>query len=224
VIFLNFQDFRTSPAILAVALGVVIFVLAQSTFFLVKSWKKGKELGISTETLKNTVMSSAVFTVAPAISILATVLVLANALGLVLPWIRLTVIGNLAYETTAAQTSLDFWGATINSAVGDKEQFATIAWAMTLGSIAPLLLIPFLCKKLQKTVGKAVNKTKTQRSSVMPFRLPLSSASFSLLLPVKSTVTPQQQSHRPQQTAVLKKSSRFRVHRVQCQFLFLFLR
>ncbi len=160
---MNFQDFRTSPAIFAVALGVIVFVLAQSTFFLVKSWKKGKELGISVETLKNTAISSAVFTVAPAISILATVLVLANALGLVLPWIRLSVIGNLAYETTAAQTALDFWGTTINSAVGDKEQFATIAWAMTLGSIAPLILIPFLCKKLQKTVGKAVNKNENSK-------------------------------------------------------------
>ena len=160
---MNFQDFRTSPAIFAVALGVIVFVLVQSTFFLVKSWKKGKELGISVETLKNTAISSAVFTVAPAISILATVLVLANALGLVLPWIRLSVIGNLAYETTAAQTALDFWGTTINSAVGDKEQFATIAWAMTLGSIAPLILIPFLCKKLQKTVGKAVNKNENSK-------------------------------------------------------------
>lgn len=161
---MNFQDFRTSPAIFAVALAVIVFVLAQSAFFLVKSWKKGKELGISVETLKNTVVSSAVFTVAPAISILATVLVLANALGLVLPWIRLSVIGNLAYETTAAQTTLDFWGATINNAVGDKEQFATIAWAMTLGSIAPLILVPFLCKKLQKKVGDVVNKNeKTQK-------------------------------------------------------------
>ncbi len=157
---MNFQDFRTSPAIFAVALAVIVFVLAQSAFFLVKSWKKGKELGISVETLKNTVVSSAVFTVAPAISILATVLVLANALGLVLPWIRLSVIGNLAYETTAAQTTLDFWGATINNAVGDKEQFATIAWAMTLGSIAPLILVPFLCKKLQKKVGDVVNKNE----------------------------------------------------------------
>lgn len=160
---MNFQDFRTSPAIFAVALAVIVFVLAQSAFFLVKSWKKGKELGISVETLKNTVISSAVFTVAPAISILATVLVLANALGLVLPWIRLSVIGNLAYETTAAQTTLDFWGATINNAVGDKEQFATIAWAMTLGSIAPLLLVPFLCKKLQKKVGDVVNKNENTK-------------------------------------------------------------
>ncbi len=157
---MNFQDFRTSPVILAAALGVVAFVLAQSVFFLVKSWKKGKELGISKDTLKNTAITSALFTVAPAISILATVLVLANALGLVLPWIRLTVIGNLAYETTAAQTALDFWGTTINSAVGDKQQFATIAWAMTLGSIAPLILIPFLCKKLQKKVGDVVNKNE----------------------------------------------------------------
>jgi hypothetical protein len=163
VITLNFQDFRTSPVILAVALGIVAFVLAQSIFFLAKSWKKGKELGISVDTLKNTVVTSALFTVAPAISILATVLVLANALGLVLPWIRLTVIGNLAYETTAAQTALDFWGTTINSAVGDKQQFATIAWAMTLGSIAPLILVPFLCKKLQKTVGNAVNKNENSK-------------------------------------------------------------
>ncbi len=160
---MDFTDFRTSPVILAVALGVVVFVLAQSVFFLVKSWKKGKELGISIETLKNTAITSAVFTVAPAISILATVLVLANALGLILPWIRLTVIGNLAYETTAAQTALDFWGATINSAVGDKQQFATIAWAMTLGSIAPLILVPFLCKKLQKKVGDVVNKNENTK-------------------------------------------------------------
>lgn len=160
---MNFQDFRTSPVILAIALGVVVFVLAQSVFFLVKSWKKGKELGISVETLKNTAVTSAVFTVAPAISILATVLVLANALGLILPWIRLTVIGNLAYETTAAQTALDFWGTTINSAVDNKQQFATIAWAMTLGSIAPLLLVPFLCKKLQKKVGDVVNKNENSK-------------------------------------------------------------
>ena len=155
---MGFDNFRTSPVVWAIALGVIVFVLAQSIFFLVKSWKRAKQLGISSKTLKSTALQSAVFTVAPAISILATVLVLANALGLVLPWIRLTVIGNLAYETTAAQTALDFWGTSINNAVDEPVQFATIAWAMTLGSIAPLLLVPFLCKKLQKKVGEVVNK------------------------------------------------------------------
>ena len=160
---MGFDNFRTSPVVWAIALGVIVFVLAQSIFFLVKSWKRAKELGISSKTLKSTALQSAVFTVAPAISILATVLVLANALGLVLPWIRLTVIGNLAYETTAAQTALDFWGTSINNAVDDPVQFATIAWAMTLGSIAPLLLVPFLCKKLQKKVGEVVNKNENTK-------------------------------------------------------------
>lgn len=144
---------------------VVIFVLAQSLFFISKSWKRGKELGITKDTLKKTVVNSAVFTVAPAVSILATVIVLANALGLVIPWIRLSVIGNLAYETTAAQTALDFWGVSLKESYEtlSPEQFSTITWAMTVGSIAPLLLLPFLCKKLQKKVGDVVNKSEKSK-------------------------------------------------------------
>lgn len=154
------MDFKESSFMYAIALFVVAFVIAQSVFFLVKSLKKAKELGIPKDTLKTTMVSSALFTVAPAISILATVIVLANALGIVLPWIRLTVIGNLAYETTAAQTALDFWGESLKHSVSDPQQFATISWAMTLGSIAPLLLLPFLCKKLQKKIGATVNKSE----------------------------------------------------------------
>ena len=90
----------------------------------------------------------------------ATVIALAASLGVVLPWIRLSVIGNLAYETTAAQTALDVFGASLKNEVVDKGQFSTIAWAMTIGSIAPLILLPFLCKFLQKKVGKAVNKSE----------------------------------------------------------------
>lgn len=158
------EPFKFPNGGLMYALGVMVvaFVLAQSLFFIIKSWKKGTELGITKETLKNTVVNSAVFTVAPAISILATVIVLANALGIVIPWIRLSVIGNLAYETTAAQTALDFWGVSLKQSYEtlSPEQFSTIAWAMTVGCIAPLLLLPFLCKKLQKKVGDVVNKNE----------------------------------------------------------------
>ena len=153
-------DFKADKIMFLIAAAVIVFVIAQSVFFIVKSWKRAKELGISTSTLKSTVTSSALFTVAPAISILATVFVLANALGIVLPWIRLSVIGNLAYETTAAQTTLDYWGIALNKAVDDPQQFATISVAMTIGSIAPLLMIPFLCKFLQKKVGSAMNSSK----------------------------------------------------------------
>lgn len=153
--------FKESIFMYAIALFVVVFVTAQSIFFIVKSWRHAKELGIKKETLKNTVVSSILFTVAPAISILATVIVLSNALGMVLPWIRLTVIGNLAYETTAAQTAVEAMGGNLSASVMDPKQFSTIAWAMTIGSIAPLLMLPFVCKKLQKKIGSAVNKSES---------------------------------------------------------------
>ena len=154
------MDFKENTFMYVIALCVVAFVTLQSVFFIVKSWKHAKELGIKKETLKNTVVSSILFTVAPAISILATVIVLANALGIVLPWIRLTVIGNLAYETTAAQTAVEAMGGTLTSPITDYQQFSTVAWAMTIGSVAPLLMLPFVCKKLQSKIGSAVNKNE----------------------------------------------------------------
>lgn len=154
----EFNGVSVTPVLLVAAFVVVAFVTAQSMFFIIKSWKHGKELGIKTETMKKTVVSSIMFTVAPAISILATVITLSKALGVFLPWIRLTVIGNLAYETTAAQTALDCFQASLRNAVTDPAQFSTITWAMTLGSIAPLLMLPFVCKKLQKKINQVTTK------------------------------------------------------------------
>ena len=154
------MDFKENWVMYLLAACVVVFVTAQSLFFIIRSWKHGKKIGLKKETMKQTIMSSASFTFAPAVSILATVIALAASLGVVLPWIRLSVIGNLAYETTAAQTALDVFGASLKNEVTDPGQFSTIAWAMTIGSIAPLILLPFLCKFLQKKVGKAVNKSE----------------------------------------------------------------
>jgi len=135
---------------------IVCFVVGQSLFFMTKAWRQGKKIGISSATMKRTVISSALFTVAPAIAILATVLTLANALGLVLPWIRLSVIGNITYEAAAAQSVIAAFGiqSGVNAPVQDKAVFAAAAWAMTVGSIFPLVLMPFLVKRVQKKVGK----------------------------------------------------------------------
>lgn len=154
-------DFKESAVMYGAALALVAFIIIQSVFFIVKAWKRAKELGIKKETLKNAVTSSALFTVAPAISILVTVIVLAGALGIVLPWIRLTVIGNLAYETVAAENALSALGGSLSSEVTDVGQFSTVIWAMTVGACFPLTFLPFVCKKLQKKIGSAVSKNET---------------------------------------------------------------
>ena len=140
--------------------AVVAFVLAQSIFFLVRAYKQGKKIGISEKTMKNTIVSSSLFSIAPSISILATIITLSGALGLVLPWIRLTVIGAITYEVPAAESALNALGQIggLSQEVTDPLQFSTIAWVMTLGSIMPLVLIPFMLKFIQKKVGGVANK------------------------------------------------------------------
>ena len=143
---------NSSLGLYLIAGAVILFVLVQSVFFLVKAWKQGKKLGLDKSKLRNAVTSSALFTVPSALSILATVIALAPALGLVIPWVRLSVLGNLMYETTAAEAAMEAFGHQGGMAVPvtDPEVYAGVAWVMTLGICFSLILLPFLAKPLHK--------------------------------------------------------------------------
>lgn len=160
-------DFKESPALYLIAGAVILFVLAQSLFFLVKAWQHGKELGIDKKKLKNAVTSSALFTIPSALSVLATVIALAPALGLVIPWVRLSVIGNLMYETTAAEAAMEAFGhqGGIAVPVTDPEVYAGVAWVMTLGICFSLVVLPFLAKPLNKKFLSAGKKEAEEAKS-----------------------------------------------------------
>lgn len=162
------MNFKEDKFMLALAIFIVVFVSAQAVFFLVRAIKRARTLGIESSTIKNTIISSGLFTVAPAIGIVATVLTLSAGLGYILPWIRLTVIGNISYEVTAATNAIEAYGLTggIANEITDPEVFGTIAWVMTLGSIMPLILIPFLLKKVQSKIGRAASKNSAWSSAM----------------------------------------------------------
>ena len=158
-----FSDFKSDGFMYAIAFFIIAFVIGQSLFFLFRAAKRGRELGISKETIKSTVTSSAIFSLAPAIGIGVTVIALSVALGYVLPWIRLSVIGALTYEIPAAEAAIEAAGSAggIGSEVTDKTIFSAVAWVMTLGSILPLVLVPIFIKKLQgKITGVATKNAK----------------------------------------------------------------
>lgn len=141
-----------------VAICVIVFVLAQSGFFLVRAYRRGKEIGISVAKLKKTMISTAVFTIAPAISILIGVVTLAKFLGIPLPWIRLSVIGALTYELPAATSTANALGVPLSQMVTDPKVYSAIAWVMTLGILPSIILPPILMKKIQGGVVKLRNK------------------------------------------------------------------
>jgi hypothetical protein len=136
------MEFNPNSGFMYVLVAVVIaFVILESVVFLIKAWKRGKELGMDMKLLRKTVGSSAVFTIAPAVAILLGVIALSKALGFPLPWLRLSVIGALTYETTAAASAASAVGVTLSQQITDATAFSTIVWVMTLGIVPGLILV-----------------------------------------------------------------------------------
>lgn len=147
------MDFNPNSSFLFCIAGLVIlFVLAQSVFFLVRAYKRGVAIGMDPSKLKRTVASTAVFTIAPAIAILLGILTLSKFLGIPLPWIRLSVIGAITYELPAATSTATALGLSISETITDSRAYTAIAWVMTLGIIPGMILIPLFLKKIQKGI------------------------------------------------------------------------
>ncbi|HPZ00797.1 MAG TPA: DUF5058 family protein, partial [Clostridiales bacterium] len=96
------MDFKTDTFIYLIATAVILFVLADSLFFLIRAYRRGKELGMEKSLMRRVMVQSGLFSLPAAISVVMTVVALSGALGIVLPWIRLSVIGSVTYEVPAA--------------------------------------------------------------------------------------------------------------------------
>lgn len=155
------MDFRENTFMLILGLIVIAFILAQSAAFLIRAVKRGNEIGISKSTMKNTVIQSVLFTVTPALAIVATIIALTPALGIILPWIRLSVIGNITQETAAATAAIEAVSnsGSLSAAITDEKIFATVMWVMTLASSLPLIILPLCLKRIQHGVNKAIGKS-----------------------------------------------------------------
>lgn len=153
---MNFHPNSTLLFILAGA--VIVFVIAQSLFFLVRAFRRGRELGMDVVQLRKTVLSTAVFTVAPAVSILLGVITLSKFLGLPLPWLRLSVIGAITYELPAATSTANALGISLSETVTDPAVYTAIAWVMTLGIFPGLIWVPLFIRKIQGGLMKIKNK------------------------------------------------------------------
>lgn len=152
------MEFSINHPILFVIAGVIILaVLGQSFFFLFRAIARANELGMDKKKIRKTITSAAIFTIAPAVSILVGVLVLSQKLGVALPWLRLSIIGSLSYETIAAQTTIDQLPAS-EAAKMTASGYVTVLWVMTLGIIIGLVLVPIFTKRIQKGIKKMEKK------------------------------------------------------------------
>ncbi|MCR5188021.1 MAG: DUF5058 family protein [Treponema sp.] len=137
---------------------VILFVLAQSIFFLIRSIRRAKAINMKMPVIWKTIGSTAIFTLAPAFSILLGVVTLSQFLGLPLPWIRLSVIGAITYELPAATSTANALNISLSEMIKDPKIFTAIAWVMTLGILPSVVGTPLLIKKIQKGVVRIQTK------------------------------------------------------------------
>lgn len=155
------MEFSVNSPILFIMVGILIAtVVAQSVYFLLRALKRAKELGIKKDVISKTISSSAIFTIAPAVAILVGVVTLSKSLGIALPWLRLSIIGSLSYESIAAGTALEALGLDMATQIKDPSAFVTVLFVMTFGIAVGLIFVPLLTKKIQSGIKKIEKRDK----------------------------------------------------------------
>jgi len=157
------MEFSVNHPILFVLVGIIIAaVLGQSVYFLLKSVRQAKKIGMNMEKIKKTIITAAIFTIAPAVAIVITVISLSQSLGIALPWLRLSVVGSLSYEAIAAANAASGMGMTLAQLAENMNasQYLTITIVMTVSIMIGIWLVPVICKKYQSGLMSFENKDK----------------------------------------------------------------
>ena len=140
-----------SPVMYLICGAIILFVAAVCVFFMVRAYKAGIAIGMDKTKMKRAITSSATFAVLPSVGILLGVIALSGSLGTPLPWLRLSVIGALHYETQVAEGAAEAVGLSgLNATEMTPEAFTTIALVMSVCIMWGMVLSIFFSKKYLK--------------------------------------------------------------------------
>ena len=127
--------------------SIVAFIAVVCVVFMVRAWRAGKALGMDVTRMKRAVTASATFSVLPSVGILLGVLALSGSLGVPWPWLRLSVIGALHYETQVADAAAEQLGISLGSGQMTVRAFPTIALLMSVCIMWGMILSTLFNKK-----------------------------------------------------------------------------
>ena len=150
------MQFSVNHPVLYILTGLIVAaVLAQSVYFLLKALKRSKAIGMDQKKIRKTIQTAAVFTIAPAVSIVISVIALSKTLGIPLPWLRLSVVGSLSYEAIAAGNALSAMGLELGKVDAlTAQQYVNITLVMTISILVGIWLVPLIGKRLLGGMSK----------------------------------------------------------------------
>lgn len=145
---MNVLSQLNSPFLYLICGGIIAFVALVCIVFMVRAWRAGLAIGMDKVKMRRVMVSSATFAVLPSIGILLGVIALSGSLGTPWPWLRLSVIGALHYETQVAVAAAEATGLSgLNISEMTLEAFSTIALLMGICIIWGMVLSIFFNKR-----------------------------------------------------------------------------
>ncbi len=129
---MNILSQLNSPVMYLICGGIVLFVAVVCVFFMLRAYRAGISIGMDKTKMKRAITASATFAVLPSVGILLGVIALSGSLGTPLPWLRLSVIGALHYETQVATAAAESVGlSSLAASEMTATAFTTIALLMS---------------------------------------------------------------------------------------------
>ena len=148
------MDKLNSPFMYLVCGAIVAFVAATCVIFLIRAYRAGIAMGMERAKLNRVIISSATFTLLPALAILLGVIALSGSLGVPWPWLRLSVIGALHYETQVASAAAEATGmGSLSAANMTAGSFSTICLLMSVCIMWSPLLTTIFAKRYTRRLN-----------------------------------------------------------------------
>lgn len=124
------------------------YILVESIFFYKRAYEQGLKSGISESEMKESTRFSVLFSIVPSIPILIGLVTMIPLFGdVVIPWVRLSVVGSVSYETYAAMAIKNATGlATLTE---NLQVYSTAIWTMTIAIMSGAIILMFFFRPYQ---------------------------------------------------------------------------
>ena len=158
---MKLMEILNSKILYVLVMIALAVIFCMCIFFCRRAIKRAKELNISNDKINSVIRSSVVFSIIPSISIIIGLITPAPLLGVPWPWFRLSVVGSLPYELTAADLSIKGAGY-VNFddfiAKGEPTVIGAIMFVMSIAIMGGMVFNIVALKKVHTGVLKAGEK------------------------------------------------------------------
>ena len=150
-----YSDICNSPWMYAWVMVLLALAMAQSLVFMRKAWKHGREIGFTSQELRNGLRTGITVSILPTLPVLLVFISLVQLLGTPLTWLRLSIIGSAHYEAYAASLAVESMGEQLVLNGYSINGWTAAAWVMTIGGSVYVLGAIIGIKPVSKLYNKA---------------------------------------------------------------------